>query len=216
LEQFDKELYENQILFNINFNESITDAYKKRNNDIISKNELVTLLVAKGRLKPPKSNPKQTKSTLKGDGNTQSKEDYSKEEENRERKIKKENWLSIEEYIEFREYEFSQLEERLLTGLKLHVNIERPYCWVNRKMPCGYFDLVDCIVRVKDDVEWRASIQQNNSITKDQFLLKLYEFVNEIKDSTIYKSYDGYDGADGKENFITHFTRWLRKKNFNL
>ena len=43
-------------------------------------------------------------------------------------------------------------------------------------------------------------------------LERVYEFVKEIKDTRIYMSYDGYDGSDGKENFITHFVRWLKFK----
>ena len=43
-------------------------------------------------------------------------------------------------------------------------------------------------------------------------LNKVYEFVKTIKDSTAYKTYDGYDGADGKDNFIHHFTSWLKIK----
>ena len=38
------------------------------------------------------------------------------------------------------------------------------------------------------------------------------EFVKEIKDSTIYMTYDGFDGGDGKDNFKSHFTHWASKK----
>lgn len=126
--------------------------------------------------------------------------------------IKKENFRSIEEYQEFREYEFSKLEETFLEALKLKIGIERPYCWVNRKMPCEYFDLVECLLKVKEDVEWQSSIQINNHINKTDLLNRLYEFVKEIKDSKIYLNYDGYDASSGKDNFITHFTRWLKVK----
>ncbi len=70
LDEFDKELWENEsILYNQDFVDSIEDAYKKRNNDCIDKNSLLLLLLSKGRLKQPKSNPKPPKSNLKGDDN---------------------------------------------------------------------------------------------------------------------------------------------------
>lgn len=126
--------------------------------------------------------------------------------------IKKENWLSIDEYIEFREYEFSNLDENFKNSLSERIGITRPYVWCNKRHPNGYFDLIDCLIKVRNDPEWRSSIQQNNNITKEKLLMKMYEFVKEIKDSKIYLSYDGYDASDGKENFITHFSRWLKKK----
>lgn len=129
-----------------------------------------------------------------------------------EKEIKKENFLSIEEYEDFREYEFSNLDEKFKESISEKVGITRPIVWCNKKHPNGYFDLVDCLVKVRGDPEWRASIQQNNSITKEKLLIMLYEFVKEIKDSKIYLSYDGHDASDGKENFITHFSRWLRAK----
>lgn len=92
------------------------------------------------------------------------------------------------------------------------MQITRPYCWANRKMPQGYFDLVDCIMRVREDVEWQSSIMLNNKIGKTQLLQYIYEFVKQIKDAQVYMSYDGYNGADGKDNFVSHFVRWLQAK----
>lgn len=72
--EFDNQLWENErILFNEKFIENISDAYKKRNNECVNKNSLLLLLTSKGRLKPPKSNPKPSKCILKGDGSTQTK-----------------------------------------------------------------------------------------------------------------------------------------------
>lgn len=65
LREFDKDLWnENRILFNEKFNESIDDAYKKRTNEIISKNSLLLLLDSLGIRKLPKSKNKPLKSTL--------------------------------------------------------------------------------------------------------------------------------------------------------
>lgn len=70
--EFDKELWENySILFNQKYIDNIEDAYKKRNNECISRNSLVSLLTSKGVIKLDKSNLLLDKSNTKGVGNTQ-------------------------------------------------------------------------------------------------------------------------------------------------
>lgn len=72
LEKFDSVLWnENHIIWCQDFIDSIQDAYKKRNNNCVTRNTLILLLEAKGIRNPAKSNPKQPKSDTKGDGNTQ-------------------------------------------------------------------------------------------------------------------------------------------------
>ena len=126
--------------------------------------------------------------------------------------IKTSNWLSIEEYEEYRELEFSKLGEQFIEALKEKIGITRPYCWSNRKNPQSYFDLVDCIVKVREDVEWQSSVMINNNISKKTLLNNMYEFVKEIKDAQLYMAYDGYNGSDGSNNFISHFVRWQKMK----
>ena len=71
-EEFDKQLWnDDKILFNEKFNENISDAYKKRNNNCVDKDSLLLLLQSKGRKLSSKSNPKQSKGNLEGDGNPQ-------------------------------------------------------------------------------------------------------------------------------------------------
>lgn len=83
--EFDAELWDNEkILFNLKFIENISDAYKKRNNDCITKNSLVELLTAKGRLSSSKSIPKPPKSIPKAPVNPQSIVEYSIEEKIKE------------------------------------------------------------------------------------------------------------------------------------
>lgn len=80
--EFDKDLWEHhKILFNQKFIENIVDAYKKRNNQCIDRNALVIILESKGVLNEPIGYPYKGLSALKGTGNTQSKEEYSKEKE---------------------------------------------------------------------------------------------------------------------------------------
>ncbi|MGB0896856.1 MAG: DUF4373 domain-containing protein [Flavobacteriaceae bacterium] len=82
-DEFDKELWSKEkILFNQKFNENISDAYKKRNNDCINKDSLLSLLIAKGRSLSLKSTPKPPKPISKGVINTQSIVEYSKENKN--------------------------------------------------------------------------------------------------------------------------------------
>jgi len=92
--EFDQELWENQILYNQKFVDSIFDAYKKRNNECINRESLIEMLVQKGRLKPPLRNPKQGLGilneglgNLKGDGNPQRREENNKEKETKEKKM---------------------------------------------------------------------------------------------------------------------------------
>lgn len=126
--------------------------------------------------------------------------------------IKTSNWASIGEYVEYRELVFSQLDENLIGALKEKIGITRPYCWANRQFPQGYFDLVDCISRIREDVEWQSSVMQNYSLTKKALLQNIYDFVKEIKDAQLYMAYDGYNGSDGNNNFISHFVRWQKNK----
>ena len=119
----------------------------------------------------------------------------------------------IDSYIEHRELEFSKLDENLQKAFKVNVGIDRPIVWANKRVPVQYFDLVECIIRLSEDVEWRTTIMRNHNMNKEMLLSNVYEFVKQIKDSTVYKTYDGYDGADGKDSFIHHFTSWLNKKN---
>lgn len=74
LEAFDAELWSQKILFNQSFVDSIQDAYKKRSNSCITRDELIQILTDKGRLKglksnpiAPKSNPIELKETIKKD-----------------------------------------------------------------------------------------------------------------------------------------------------
>lgn len=118
----------------------------------------------------------------------------------------------IDSYIEQRESEFAKLDENLQKAFKMNIGIDRPIVWANKRVPVQYFDLVECIIRLSEDVEWRTTIMRNHNMSKEMLLNKVYEFVKTIKDSTAYKTYDGYDGADGKDNFIHHFTSWLKIK----
>lgn len=124
---------------------------------------------------------------------------------------KPDEWKTIHEYIEYRELEFSKLDENIQKALKVNIGIDRPIVWANRSAPVKYFDLVECILKLKDDVEWQASIMQNLSINKQKLLSLLYQFVKQIKDSKQYMKYAGYDSQDGGDNFIKHFYYWLQK-----
>ncbi|GAG62547.1 unnamed protein product [marine sediment metagenome] len=113
LGEFDKDLWQNEsILFNEKYIDSISDAYKKRNNDCINKKSLLLLLSSKGRFNKTKSIPKPSKSTLNGDGKPQRRVKDTKVNnilEKREKKFKEKLDKFSEKYpakilIEFFEY----------------------------------------------------------------------------------------------------------------
>lgn len=81
LGEFCPELWGERILWNEKFIESISDAYKKRSNNCITKAQLIEELTAKGRIKPGKLTPKPSFGSLKGPVNPQRKEEERKEEE---------------------------------------------------------------------------------------------------------------------------------------
>ncbi len=92
LNVFDSELWNKErILYNQEFVESISDAYKKRNNKCIDRNSLILLLTSKGRYKPSKSIPKLDNSDLKY-------AETHKEKKIKEKKIKEEE-ISGSDYI---------------------------------------------------------------------------------------------------------------------
>lgn len=119
---------------------------------------------------------------------------------------------AIDIYRSEREEVFRNLDESLKEALKVNIGIERPYIWVNKRQPNDYFDLVDCIVRIREDVEWRSTFQRNNNVSKEKLLSGLYEFVKKIISSKEYLGLDGYDSADGQNNFIKYFSNWFVKQ----
>jgi hypothetical protein len=71
LGEFDSELWEQKILYSQKFIDSISDAYKKRNNNCVDKNSLITLLISKGRLIDSSGNRKEGIGKSEGHRNKQ-------------------------------------------------------------------------------------------------------------------------------------------------
>lgn len=115
-------------------------------------------------------------------------------------------------YLEQQEEKFANLDESFKEALRVNIGIERPYVWCNRQSPQEYFDLVDCIIRIREDVEWRSTFQRNNNVSKEKLLSGLYEFVKKIISSQEYLGFDGYNSADGQNNFIKYFSNWFVKQ----
>lgn len=106
LEKFDSELWkEAQIIWCESFIESIQDAYRKRANNCIDKNELIQLLTSKGILKHSKGRNKPPKGDSKGDVKPQIKEKKIKEKEIKE--------------VLMSEIEISDVEEKNLPYLEV-------------------------------------------------------------------------------------------------
>ncbi len=142
---------------------------------------------------------------------------YRNEKAQKSGVIKKENKNipddgTFDEFEQERQDIFNNLDEQFRIALKNNMGIERPYLWANRKIPVEYFDLVDFIIRIVEDVEWRTIFCRNNKIDKNTFLKHLYSFVKEIINQQSYYGYDGYNAEYGENNFISHFSRWTNKK----
>lgn len=79
LKEFDAELWnDNKIIYCEKFTDSIEDAYSKRKNDCINKDELIQLLIGLGVRKLNKSSDKPNKSSQSGVKKPQSKVEYTK------------------------------------------------------------------------------------------------------------------------------------------
>lgn len=102
--EFDKDLWsEYSILWNQEFRDSIADAYRKRSNNCIDKNELIEKLIEEGRIKKevsaeettpeegfpaPETTPTPLKRPVSDTNNTQSKVEKSRVEKSREKEEK--------------------------------------------------------------------------------------------------------------------------------
>ncbi len=83
LKEFDAELWnDNKIIYCQKFIDSIQDAYSKRTNDCVNRDELILLLVGLGVRKPNKISNKLSKSSQSGSKKPQSKVKYTKEDNN--------------------------------------------------------------------------------------------------------------------------------------
>lgn len=88
LKEFDAELWnDNKIIYCQKFIDSIQDAYNKRTNDCINRDELIQLLEGLGVRKPNKSIKKPSKSSQSGSKKPQSKVKETKEEERKEKEF---------------------------------------------------------------------------------------------------------------------------------
>lgn len=118
LEKFDAVLWsENRIIWCQDFIDSIQDAYNKRKNKCITYDGLLSLLVSLGVRKP-------NKSTSIGTGNTQTKENYTKEEKIKEKE-------SLKSYDEIQQEELQNWE-----------NIKSELCnsfsWIESRARCSF------------------------------------------------------------------------------
>jgi hypothetical protein len=108
LGEFDKELwYENKVVWSDKFIESIEDAYKKRSNNILKREEVIHLLVSLGVRKPISKG-------INSSVNPQSKEEKIKEEDSKEEKITP---LVVELEITGNDFTYSPMVPREATDL---------------------------------------------------------------------------------------------------
>jgi len=135
LGEFDRYLWETEsILYNEKFVENISDAYKKRTNDCINRESLISLLVGKGRIKLPKGEKKLDL----GSGNEQNADDnpqsivkdskVNKSIEDRKTEFENSLRLFLSEYGENLLNDFySYWTEKKTTGRKMRFEMERVF-----------------------------------------------------------------------------------------
>lgn len=192
LGEFDKDLFNKEkILFNESFRQSIKDAYKKRNNEIVTRPKLISYLVANKRLKsdieiivPDEEIPTIVKAITVSD--------YETYAQNKER----------EEFTEFRKSEIEQYREDIYVKLKKY-NLTEPIVFTSKKMPVEYLDLVQIVVDCIEHEGWKKNLVDRFGNLKFDDALR--DFIKKIKTDFEYMNYD-------KENdFKKHFSNWLKK-----
>lgn len=193
LGEFDKDLFNKEkILFNESFRQSIKDAYKKRNNEIITRQKLISYLVANKRLKsdieiivPEEEETKVVSKTI----TAAEYEDYA---QNKER----------EEFTEFRKSEIEQYREDIYAKLKKY-NLTEPIVFASKKIPVVYLDLVQIVVDSICQDEWKVNLINRFGTVKFDDALR--DFIKKIKTDFEYMNYEN------ENDFKKHFSNWLKK-----
>lgn len=153
LGKFDAILWnENKIIWCQDFIDSIQDAYEKRKNKCITFDGLLQLLIGLGVRKPQKQ-------PLKGDGNTQIKEDKKKEKE-----IKEDNIPTLNEFLEFSKEKLNGTYSEFENSLKLKYDAWVSNDWkdgYNKKITNWKTKLLNTIPHLKKETKGTTQINHN-------------------------------------------------------
>lgn len=193
LGEFDKDLFNKEkILFNESFRQSIKDAYKKRNNEIITRQKLISYLVANKRLKSD------IEIIVPEEEETQiiSKTITAAEYENYAQKKER------EQFTEFRKSEIEQYREDIYAKLKKY-NLTEPIVFASKKIPVVYLDLVQIVVDSICQDEWKVNLINRFGTVKFDDALR--DFIKKIKTDFEYMNYEN------ENDFKKHFSNWLKK-----
>jgi predicted Ser/Thr protein kinase len=125
LGEFDSDLWENRIIYCQKFNDSISDAYKKRGNKMMKKEELIQFLCDKGVVKAQKVSVNPQKVSVK----PQSILKETKEKETKEKEIQASPFVYFPyDYIldlKYKEYlAFRKQIKKPLSEISIKANIE--------------------------------------------------------------------------------------------
>ena len=192
LGEFDKDLFNKEkILFNESFRQSIKDAYKKRNNEIITRPKLISYLVANKRLKSDVeviATEEETQTFSKAITVS----DYENYAQNKER----------EEFTEFRKSEIEQYRDDIYAKLKKY-DLTKPIVFASKKIPIQYLDLVQIVVDSIEHSDWKKNLV--NRFGDLKFDDALRGFIRKIKTDFDYMNYEN------ENDFKKHFSNWLKK-----
>lgn len=193
LGEFDKDLFNKEkILFNESFRQSIKDAYKKRNNEIITRSKLISYLVANKRLKSDIEIIVPEEEETQIISKTITAAEYENYAQNKER----------EEFTEFRKSEIEQYREDIYAKLKKY-NLTEPIVFASKKIPVVYLDLVQIVVDSICQDEWKVNLINRFGTVKFDDALR--DFIKKIKTDFEYMNYEN------ENDFKKHFSNWLKK-----
>lgn len=192
LGEFDKDLFNKEkILFNESFRQSIKDAYKKRNNEIITRPKLISYLVANKRLKSDIEVIAMEEET-QTIGKAITVADYEIYKQNKER----------DEFTEFRKSEIEQYRDDIYAKLKKY-DLTEPIVFASKKIPIQYLDLVQIVVDSIEHSDWKKNLV--NRFGDLKFDDALRDFIKKIKTDFDYMNYEN------ENDFKKHFSNWLKK-----
>lgn len=112
----------------------------------------------------------------------------------------------ISDFIDFRKSELSQYSDEIKTKLNKY-KITEPVCFIGNTIPVIYYDLVEILVNVIDDLEWQSDLK--NRFNNLKFEKSLIDFYLHIKASSEYTKYKGIN------DFKKHYANWLSLKQNN-
>lgn len=195
--KFDEELWQNyRIIWCESFIESIQDAYKRRENDCISKDTLLHTLSNINSINVCNNSINAYINSINVCNNPQRKE--KKRKENKIKKNKSKN--SLENFQEFRVREFEKLDEEIKNKLISNFGISKPIIYLTDNINSQYVDLVEIILQTVNDTEWLMSLK-SSGYNSEVISKKIKSFIKFQLESQTFRN----EKYLSKSEFQQHF-----------